>query len=208
MTYVVVFDITEQIAAICAIGVIALVGAVAGLLLAIRQDSRSFLRATSSLWVGAGGLLWAAFEIHNTGLPLALLLGGVGAGVAVAPGIPRLAGCCADAARQDPTRPFRCCGCCSCAAPADRPPGVQQLSAFDLADRLAAGDATVITGPVQDVRGDSGGYECFTVGDHRLLLRAGRPDLHRFPSGSHERWSHPQRHSGSREFHRRRDRAP
>ena len=60
MTYVVVFDITERFVD-AAIGVIALVGAVAGLLLAIRQDLRSFLRATSSLWVGAGGLLPAVF---------------------------------------------------------------------------------------------------------------------------------------------------
>ena len=44
--------------------------------------------------------------------------------------------------------------------------GVQQLSAFDLADRLAAGDATVVTGQVQDVRDDNGNSECFVVGGH------------------------------------------
>ena len=66
------------------------------LLLAIRHDSREFLRATSWFWAGAGGILWAAFEVHNTGLPLGLLLGGVGAGVAVALAFLALEGCAVD----------------------------------------------------------------------------------------------------------------
>lgn len=172
MTYVVAFDITERFLD-AAIGVISLVGAIAMLALAIRQASREYLRATSWFWAGAGGLLWAAFEIHNTGLPLGLLLGGVGAAVAVA--LAFLAWRDVVLTLRDSSPRAR-----SVAAVAAAVllllislQGVQQLSAFDLAHRLAAGDATVVTGEVQEVREDNGNSECFMVGGHEYCYTDG-----------------------------------
>jgi hypothetical protein len=169
----VVFDISERFPE-AVIGVIAVVGAVAILVLALWQNGRAFLRATSWFWLSAGGILWAVFSVHNIGVPYGLLLGG-------APSIPALA--MAFLAwrdvelRLDEGHHPRARSVSPVVAAAllllISLGGFQQLSAFDLARRLEAGDATVATGAVQDAQGNDGGYECFTVGGYRYCYNDG-----------------------------------
>ena len=172
MTHIVAFDISEQFPD-AAIGAVALVGAIAMLALSIRQDSRGFLRATSWLWLGTGGVLWLVFDVHNTGLPLGLLVGGVGSGLAFA--LAFLAWRDVELTLRQSHIPARSLAPVAAviALILVSLGGAQQFSAFDLAAKLSAGDVTVVTGRVQDAWGDGGGYECFTVGDHRYCYTDG-----------------------------------
>lgn len=167
MSYHTVFDISDRFPD-AVIGLVALAGVVAFLVLSSRRYWRGPLSKTSWLWLGAGGILWALFQIHNTGIPSGLLFGGIGAAIAFL-----LAGL----AWRDlelPTRDgshVRARSVAPVAAiavlAATALLGCWQLSSFDLAGHLAAGDATVVTGTVEDAGGGNWAYECFSVSGHR-----------------------------------------
>jgi hypothetical protein len=167
LTYHVVFDISERFPD-AVIGLCALISAVGILALALLRRGRVFLRSTSWLWLGTSAVLWLLFNTHNMGIPSGLLLGGVGASLAFV--LAFLALKDVDIHWNDEHRP-RARSVASIVAPAllllVSLEGAQQWSAFDLARQLEAGDTTVVSGHVQDAKGDSAASECFTVNSHR-----------------------------------------
>lgn len=173
MTYRTVFDISERFPD-ALIGVIALAGAVAALVLGIRRSWRGALRRTWWLWLAISAVLWLMFEVHNTGGPLGLLEGVVFAAFAGVLGL--LAWKNLELKWSEEHHPhFRAIAPIAAAGLMllTALEGAQQLSAFDLSRQLAAGQVTVTTGTVQNAHGDGGGYECFTVGASKFCYLDG-----------------------------------
>jgi hypothetical protein len=173
VTYHVVFDISDRFPD-AAIGVVALVMAVAVLVLASRQRSREVLCRSSWLWLGAGGVLSALFNIHNVGIPYGLLFGGVLAIPAFA--LALLAWRDAEVelddehhARARTLAPIAAAGLLLLTSLE----GAQQLSAFDLARQVSAGQATVVIGVVQHTSGGEWSWECFAVNGHQYCFDGG-----------------------------------
>jgi hypothetical protein len=167
----VVFDMSERFPD-AVIGVAALLVALAMIALALLPAGRSLLRNYSWVCLGGGGLLWIAFEIHNTGGPTSLVFASVGV---VAVGLAYLArsdstiGSNDKAQRVKPVAPFLAVGVLLLVGLC----GIQQLSAFGLAGRLTAGEATVTTGPVTKAMGFNWAYQCFSVGEQRFCYDDG-----------------------------------
>lgn len=173
MIYHSVFDISERFPD-ALVGVIALAGAVAVLVLGIHRSRRGALRRTWWLWLAISAVLWLMFEVHNTGGPLGLLEGGVPAAFAGALGL--LAWKDLELPWSEQHHPhFRAIAPVAAAGLMLLTvfEGAQQLSAFDLSRQLAAGQATVTTGTVKDAHGDGGGYECFAVGASKFCYLDG-----------------------------------
>jgi hypothetical protein len=179
LTYHVVFDISQRFPE-AAIGVLAVVGGFAFIAMLLVPAWRPLLRRTSWFWLASVGLLWAGFGIYDTGIPYGLLF--------AAFAIPAfLVALLAFRDRDVPMRGGdRVSG--RLAAFALLPiyliftaaAGCAQLGAFDLSRQLAAGDATVVTGTVQNFvparqgwGGGAKGPECFTVTGHRYCYNIG-----------------------------------
>jgi hypothetical protein len=172
VTYHVVFDISERFPE-AAIGVIALVAALTVLALALIPRTRRVARTTSWLWMAGAGLLWGAFQILNVGIPYGLLFS---APSVIAIALALYAAVSRNLTATDGSR-ITARSAALIVAPVllliTALVGCQQLSAFDLAHRLATGDVTVVTGTVQDFTpsrqgwgGGPKGPECFTVSGH------------------------------------------
>ena len=173
MTYHAVFEISERLPD-AFIGVVALAAAAGILALGLRRDGREALRRVSWFCSAAAGVPWMAFEVHDTGGQLGLLLGAIGAGIAGA--VAFAAWKDMDLKWSEESRPrFRSVAPLVAVALMllTGLEGAQQLSAWDLSRQLESGKATVIAGSVQDAHGDSGGYECFTVSADRFCYLDG-----------------------------------
>jgi hypothetical protein len=174
MSYHVAWDISYRYPE-AAIGVVAVVCALAALALAVNPRWRPILRRMSGLWLAAAGLLFAAFGLHNIGLPDGLLL--------AACAVPALI--VAVPAAMDLELPTRTAYGNPIPARTAAPlllfiylvvtglTGCQQLASLDLAYQLDSGRATVVAGTVQDFTASQHGAnsakgpECFTVTGHR-----------------------------------------
>lgn len=173
MTYQVAFDISERFPE-AVMGVVAFVAAIVVLALAIRRRSREPLRSTSWFWLGVGGLLWGLFNIHNIGVPYGLLAGG-------ALSIPAfilalLAWRDVEVKLDEEYHPSARTVAAIAAVGIlllTSLEGAQQLRAFELARELSAGDASVVTGMVQDTTGGDWSWECFAVESHQYCFDGG-----------------------------------
>jgi len=185
MTYHLVWDISERIP-----DALMLVPALAGLLsipvLLLRRSWRSRLRHYSWAWLGAAGVLWLAFEVHDVGGPYGWLFG-------LSFALPMLAGAAFERVngseylvggrerqwrgRTQRGRTWRTGTLVLAAASmafAIVALGAQgQRSAFALQQQLASGRASVVTGTVQDTINANWGYECFTVSGHEFCYDNG-----------------------------------
>jgi hypothetical protein len=179
LTYHVVFDISERFPE-AAIGVVAVVCLLAVLALALIPRWRPVLRRTSGLWLAAAGLLFGVLGIHNIGVPYGLLFGVFSL---VAFVLAFAAWRDLDLTMRDgsllPSRSAAPIGAAVLLLLTSLA-GCQQFTAFGLANKLAAGDATVVSGTVQDFtpggqgwNGGTKGPECFTVSAHRYCYNFG-----------------------------------
>lgn len=169
MTYHTVFDISDRFPEV-AIGVIALLGWLAIVALALRSSSRQILRRTAWFWAGAGGVVWCALAAHNIGGPYGLAFGGgfgaagMAAAVAAWRNLPPAGDRGGVPARSfGPFVAFFLLLFTSLI-------GIHQFGSVGLASQLASGDTTVVAGTVQDSYGDTWASQCFTVSGHKFCI--------------------------------------
>jgi hypothetical protein len=162
MTYHVVFDISERYLD-ALVGVVAIVCLAFVVVLSTRPDLRSLLRRTSWLWLGVAAPLWAVLQVRNLGGPFGLATGALALIALVVAALAFLD-------REVKLNEYAHAHARSVAplvaavmlAILARE-GHDQWPALVLQQRLAAGDATVVSGPIRDAFNPNWGSESFSV---------------------------------------------
>jgi hypothetical protein len=168
MTYSVIFEISQRIPEI-ALAAPAIPATAVMAVLAVREETRPLLRRTAWFWLGFAGLEWTVFQAAAIGALFGLFFG-------LLIGLPAIAGAAALFTRDPESIAETVAG---------RPRlgtvgflfalllslviaicGVGLWSAIGLQQSLAAGDAVVVEGPVEDAVNPTWGYETFTVDGH------------------------------------------